>query len=96
MAPNSAGIPGEQSWITVDRPGVILETLKVAEEGDGMIVRLYEAWGSRGNCRIDLQLPVNRVDRVDLLERQLEEMPMTGKSILLDLSPFEIVSLKLS
>jgi alpha-mannosidase len=47
------------SLVTVDRPGVIVEAVKLADapSGDGrrgLIIRLYEAWGGRGPARIDV------------------------------------------
>jgi alpha-mannosidase len=59
--------PARFSSLRFDRPGVVLSALKPAEPGDGLVLRFYEAHGSRGPVGIDLALPVARANRADLL-----------------------------
>lgn len=85
----------EQCWLEVDRPGVIIEAIKLAEDGSGdLIVRLYEAFGTRGRCTLSTQLPVQSVTRCDLLETPGEELEIEDGMTSLTLKPFEIVSLR--
>lgn len=75
---------------TVDAPGVQLAAVKVAEDGDALILRLYEARGRATSGRLATNLPVVRVDEADLLER------VTGPADLVDLrfGPFELKTLR--
>ena len=41
----------------MNAPGVVVETVKRAEDGNSIIVRLYEAWGMR--TRAVLAVPAN-------------------------------------
>ena len=43
-----AGEP--HSWFSTDTPGLLVDTVKRAEDGDELIVRLYEAHGGRGSA----------------------------------------------
>lgn len=82
--------------VAVDRPGVSVEAVKWADRDDGVIVRLCEVWGARGQARITLNLPFDRVVRTDLLERAVEEVPHDASAVTLFLRPFELVTLHFS
>ncbi|HAH87947.1 MAG TPA: alpha-mannosidase, partial [Armatimonadetes bacterium] len=45
---HGGSLPSRHSFISVDRPGVIVDAVKQAEDSGSTIVRLYEAYGSRG------------------------------------------------
>ncbi len=57
----------------VDSGAVIIEAIKRAAEGDDLIVRLYEATGSRTLATIACAIPLATVVETDLLERPLEQ-----------------------
>lgn len=61
--------PTSHSWLTVDRPGIMVEAFKVAEDGEGLIVRCCEALGSRGRAMVHLGLKTGPLEEADLLER---------------------------
>ncbi len=88
-----------QSVASFDRPGVVLSSIKHAEDTDDVIVRFYEAHGGRGPVRVFLALPVTAAVRTDLLERNGEVVGLrateAGVAIELAIHPFEIVTLKL-
>lgn len=90
---------GSFSSVRFDRPGVVLSALKRGEEGDGLVLRFYEAHGSRGPVGVDLGFPVAHANRADLLEREGAGVAVQatdgGAHLELDLRPFEIVTLKL-
>ena len=96
--PHSGGRPARCSFVSVDRPGVVIEAVKPADgNGGGMVVRLYEAWGQRGATTLSLGFPVAAAERTDLLERQVEPLEVQGgSSVTVALRPFEIVTVKLT
>jgi len=69
--------------------------VKAAEDSNAVIVRLYEAWGGRCTAKVQTTLDASRAYLCDLLERNLEELPMRDGMVELDLAPFKIVTLKL-
>jgi alpha-mannosidase len=87
-------LPASHSFFRLDRPGAILEAVKVAEDGGAIIVRLYEAEGARGPVVLSTALPVRKAWLADLLENEQAELPLHEGNVTLDLTPFEIVTVK--
>ena len=86
----------QTSFLHVDRPGVVVDAVKKAEDSDVMIVRLYEAWGQRGPARLTCARQVTRARRADLLEHPHEALQFEDDgSIALNVRPFEILTLLL-
>jgi alpha-mannosidase len=91
---SQSGRPSTASYFSIDRPGVYIESIKPAEDGDGVVVRLYEGFGGRGEVKLSTTLPVGKVVRTDLLETEGESIPVSSGTATLTVSPFEIVTLK--
>jgi alpha-mannosidase len=73
---------------------VIVETLKPAENGSGVIVRLYESRGRSTTTALRTTLPHTAATETDLLERPI---PSAGPVDLdrIEFTPFEIKTLLL-
>lgn len=84
----------ESQLVQCDAENVILETLKPAEDGNGYIVRLYEAGRRRGRVTVAFPQGVSMVYVCDLLEQQVACLEVVDRSVVLPLKPFEIVSLR--
>ena len=95
LTPQKGSLPAQRSYFSTDRRGVVIEAVKWAESGDGIIVRLYEAFGSRGPLLLQTSLPVAQVFQTDMLENEEKELAVTPEGIRLALVPFEILTLKL-
>jgi alpha-mannosidase len=87
-------------FLVLDGLPLSLGSLKRAEDGDGLILRLHEPHGNRGRATLRFSMSLDRIDRVNLLE--LEE-PAEGSApvhaddeatVHLDVCPFEVVSLR--
>ena len=89
------GAAGSHSLLQVDTPQVAVTALKVAEDGDGLVVRVHEAWGGRCRARLSFGLPVGRAWLCDLLERPREEIEVQDGAVELSLLPFKIATLRL-
>ncbi len=90
------GERGVSPIVTVSHPGVVVEAVKLAEDGSGdLVVRLYEAWGGRATATVRADADVASVRATDLLERPVEDGPAAdGPSIELTLRPFQLVTLR--
>jgi alpha-mannosidase len=91
---HAGSLPSSASFFRVDRPGAVIEAIKVAESGGALIVRLYEAEGARGQVRLTTSLPVSKAWLADLLEKEVSALPLKNGTVQLDLKPFEIVTIK--
>jgi alpha-mannosidase len=80
----------------VDRATVVIDTVKRAEDSPSLIVRLYEAAGTRGSCRLTSSLPVKSVSRCNLLEEDDQPLDWTDNGVTFPVTPFQIVTLKLN
>ena len=74
---------------------VIIETVKRAEDGNGVIVRMYECNRSRGLVRLNAGFPLESAHITNLLEETLETLEVDGRSITVFVKPFQIVTLRL-
>jgi alpha-mannosidase len=82
------------AWAQVqDAPGLVLDTIKLAEDSDALVLRLYEAHGGRGRARIRLAVPFASARRANLLEDDLGPATVDGDAIVVDYRPWEIVTL---
>ena len=90
------GLPERFSLVSCDRAGVILETVKQAEDGDGLILRFYEAFNRRGKVTFTLGIPFSRVSVCDLMEKPVSDGDLTvsGSQITVPIKNFEIVTLR--
>lgn len=82
--------------MVVESSSVIIETVKKAEKGNEIIVRLYEASGEPCNTGFKLNFPVTKALLVNLMEEPMGEILVSDGRIELDFTPFEILTLKLS
>ncbi len=89
--PRLCGVP----LVAVDRPNVVVETVKWAEDGNGLIVRLYEARRMRGTVQIKVAVPLAAAYRVNLLEEEDRPLAVEDNVVFLSLRPFEIATLRL-
>jgi alpha-mannosidase len=83
-----------EPWAEVrDAPGLVLDTVKLAEDSGALVLRLYEAHGGRGRARIRLGLPFTQARRSNLLEDDLGPAEVEGDAIVVDYRPWQIVTL---
>jgi alpha-mannosidase len=81
-------------WAEVlDAPGLVLDTIKLAEDGDALVLRLYEAHGARGRARVRLGVPFATARRSNLLEDDLGPVEVDDGDIIINYRPWEIVTL---
>ncbi len=84
--------PGQ--WIAVDG-GLVLDTVKLAEDSDAVVLRLYEPYGGRGLARVRPAFQFGSVGRATLLEEVTEPAPVHDGAIAVPFGPFEIITLVL-
>lgn len=85
----------ERSFLQTDNRNVIIEAVKKAEDGNELIVRLYEASHADAFVNIQFDFDVVRVVEVNLLEEEIGMVEPKGGGAILHFRPFEIKTLKI-
>jgi len=82
------------SMVSVSAPNIIIETVKRAEDGEGIIVRLYESQRKRGQVQVKFGVAVKSAWVTNLLEENESALSVENDSILLNMKPYQIVTLR--
>lgn len=85
----------EYSLVSSDKKNVIIETVKKAEDSDDLIVRLYDAYNMETKANITFGFDVKEVYITDLMENEETKLEISGRSVKVPVSNFEIVTLKI-
>jgi len=81
--------------ISTDRPNVVIETIKQAEDGKGIIARFYESQRQRCEVTLTTGFALDGVWRTSLLEENQVALAPDGNQVTLAIKPYEIVTLRL-
>jgi alpha-mannosidase len=73
---------------------LIIETVKRAEDGNGIIVRLYESQRSRGPAHIQAGFRIQAAWETNLLEENESQLPVETDAIQLTLRPYQIMTIR--
>ena len=91
---NNGSKPSEFSLINCDKDNVIIETVKKCEYDNGMIVRLYDAFDRCAKATLTVADGFKKAYLCDMLENVISEIPFDGKTLIVPVKNFEIVTLK--
>ncbi|MDX3341837.1 glycoside hydrolase family 38 C-terminal domain-containing protein [Streptomyces sp. ME02-6979.5a] len=93
----AAVAPAVPALVSTGHPAVTVESVKLAEDrGGDVIVRLYESAGGRARTRLTVSFPVADARITDLLERPLHPAETDEDGLVLDLRPFQILTVRLT
>ena len=96
QAAKSAGpLPPAGSFFQLDADHVVVEAIKRGEDGQAVVIRMYEAHRRRGTVTLRSLWPVRKAQLVDLLERPIERLDVHENCVELSFQPFEIKTVKL-
>jgi alpha-mannosidase len=87
-------LPSEYSLVSCDSDNVFVETCKIAEDGNDVIVRMFEAKRVRKTVTVNFGFDVKEVYIANMLEKELEKIEVKNNAVTLNVKPFEIITLK--
>ena len=87
-------LPANFSLVSSSDENIVIDTVKKAESGTDYIIRLFEAHNSSGNVQLDFGVDIKELYLCDMLENELEEIAVINNSAVIDISNYEIVTLK--
>lgn len=77
--------------VSTDDPGIVVETVKPAEDGTGVVLRLYESLGRPAEAAVRTGIPHGRALFTDLVERPIGAADLAA----VPFRPFEIKTILL-
>jgi len=89
--------PGQGSVLRVDGTGIVLSACKSAEDGESVIVRLYNPTGNPVSPAVQIALPLAAAYAVTLEERRLASLTLAAdaRSLTVEMGPKAIVTMQL-
>jgi alpha-mannosidase len=101
-AAGSGTLPSEASFLRLNGKQTVLDTVKISEDGQGIIFRLYETSGGRERFSLvgaegsSAEVSWERMAETDLMERATDvKGKESGTVTVRSIHPYEIVTLKL-
>jgi alpha-mannosidase len=90
-------VPGSGTWLPVEfglvscrTPGVMVDTIKKAEDSDSLIVRVYEAHGGRTTATLAFVTRILSAEEVNLLEEPAGPADVKADTLRFTLAPYQI------
>jgi alpha-mannosidase len=97
VVPASKGaLPPVYCFASVDAEHVVVDTIKKAEDSKALIVRLYEAYGSRGDVNLTFAQTPKRITECDCMEENDEVLKAKGNTVKSYIKPYEIRTFKVT
>jgi alpha-mannosidase len=94
-APHSGLLPASDTFCRMDAAGVVLLTLKAAEDGDGLILRLAETEGQDRQTTIHLPyFDIREAWQTNLVEEDEEQLPSTLHTVVAPLSAHGLTTVR--
>ncbi|MGP1396087.1 MAG: alpha-mannosidase [Inquilinaceae bacterium] len=87
--------PPSRPFVTSRASNVIVETLKPADDGDGIVIRMNEAEGRPTSAVLEIARPVLSAERVDFDEQPIAALNPSGSTLRVEMRPFEIATVRL-
>ena len=73
---------------------IIIETIKKAEASEATIIRAYDSCNRRCRATFSFGYNIEKAYLCDMLENEIKELAVSGNTVSVDISTFEIVTLK--
>ena len=98
VTPGTGVLPLEAGLLRAEGVALALGSLKSAEDGRGLVLRLYEPCGARGKSVLHFTKEIKQAQKIDLLEEADESEPIFAvdkRALYLEVRPFEVLTIRL-
>jgi alpha-mannosidase len=89
-------LPLSRSFFSIKADGVIIDAVKLAEDGSGLVFRLYEANGKAEKATLRFFREPNGAMTTDLLENKILPLTINDGNLELSFRAFEIKTIKVN
>jgi len=95
--PHAGALPSAASFAHVDAPNVMLLTIKRAEDGQGLILRLVETEGRDGEVKVELPLlSIQGACQTNLVEENGPVLPCERHSVRVAMRPYGTATVRVT
>lgn len=91
---DSGALPAEGALLALEGPAFAVSALKRAEDGEGVVVRLYNVSSGSASGRVRLAEPFQRAEFVNMEEAFLAEAPLEDGWVRLEARPNQVINLR--
>jgi len=91
-----AALPASLGLVSCDAEHVVVDTVKGAEDGNGLVVRVYEAYNQRGPVTLSFPMAPLAVRECNLMEEDERALPVDGPGFSYTIKPYEIRSFRVT
>ncbi len=88
-------LPTTFSFVECNSKNIVVDTIKCAEDKDGVIIRVYESSGTKTRGAISYNMPLNSVQECNLIEENMSLIEVVDNSFNFVISPFEIKTFRI-
>ena len=89
------GLPGNHSFLQIDKKNVIASAFKKTDDENNYILRLYEVTGNDTEVTVSLPFTVEKLWKTDMIEENGKEIPANGHSFTVKIGHHAIETYKL-
>jgi mannosylglycerate hydrolase len=90
----SGALPAEGALLALEGPAFVVSALKPAEDGKGVVVRLYNVTSGPASGRVRLVEPFQSAEFVNMDEASLAEAPLEDGWMRLEARPNQVLNLR--
>ena len=87
---HGGGLPLELTLVSSNRDGVFIDTVKLADESDRLVLRCYEGHNTRGPVELRIGGAVANALEVDLLEEEEGPVQHEHDTLTFEIAPFQV------
>ena len=95
ISPAQGSLPDRFGFVSTDTPSAVVDTVKRAEDGNGYIVRLYDAANRKATVTLRFGFAIQRAVLTDMLENDMQTLEVSDNAVTLPLSNFEVLTLRI-
>lgn len=82
--------PDSFGLVSADVPNVVVETVKLAEDSEDLIVRCYECYNQRGPVTLTFGRPIAEATECNLMERDDQPVEFAFNQLIFYVKPYQI------
>ena len=83
-------LPNEFSFASTNKESVFIDTIKLGDYNDKLILRCYEGHNTRGSVDIRVGVPVSGSSEVNLLEEYESTVQLDSNCITTEITPYQV------